>query len=345
MLNKQLVVTITLVAILISGTSGNNGYSQTPQFKNLQSKTEGWLEKTHIIFIYGKIVDQNNDAVTNASVEVSWREVTIDLDLKVRSATFRTDSEGLFVCSITNGTMPIIRGVRKQGYEFLQNQNKIVELPMEVQGKELASSSPDQPVTLVLRKKDKSTFLLHKEGLMLRNPTGEVIEDTLDVLQKRGVEVSDSDCFDDVRVLSTYEHVRRKWMLTFLATNGTDGLIVDTNLLYVAPQEGYQRKAILVEPSVRSYVYLRSRNPAIYSRIELDPSIWNVSETNEGLRVDFKAWINPYGSRNLEYETELDENWQLRKLLEADARKWLQINVLPPEPDLSSMMKTQTERE
>ena len=68
----------------------------------------------------------------------------------------------------------------------------------------------------------------------------------------------------------------------------------------------------------RRYLYVRSRDPAIYSRVlfEHDASIG----TNPSLRVSCKAWVNPYGERSLEADTRVTENhWRTRKELTAEA--------------------------
>lgn len=337
-------VSLALPLGVIARTESNSKPSsvsaeQTELRKKAEEEAKHWL-KVHIpVSIYGKVVDQNNAVVPNAEVDISWREPTLDLDLKVRSAKVKTDDQGTFTCGIEKGIMPIVRNISKDGYEFLFQQNPVVMLPMEDQGKALADTSREKPIVLVMRKKGEMTFLLSKEGQLIRASALETKKATLDILKQKGEELSMVQKYQDIAVEVAYSPTDRNWTVTYSATNGTDGLIVGTNLLYEAPQEGYQRQVVLNGPLWPKYLYLRTRTPAIYSRLNLEHSIWKESKTNEGFRVNYKAWINPYGSRNLEYESGLAEQWQLRKQLEREAKTDLLQNKRPLKPDLPKLIK------
>lgn len=312
---------------------------QTESRKKTEEETKHGLNVPAPIIIYGIVVDQNSAVVPNAEVDISWREPTLDLDLKVRSAKRNTDDQGAFTCAIAKGIMPIVRNVSKHGYEFLFQQNPVVLLSMEDQGKALAATSREEPIILVMRKKGEATFLLSKDGQLIRASSIETNVATLDLLKQKGEELPSALKYQDLAVEVVYDPTDQNWTVTYSATNGTDGLIVLTNLLYEAPQEGYQKQILLNGAPWPKYLYLRSRAPAIYSRLELEHSILKESKTNEAFRITYRAWINPYGSRNLEYESELAEQWQLRKQLEREAKAAFRQNRRPSKPDLQGFIK------
>jgi hypothetical protein len=64
----------------------------------------------------------------------------------------------------------------------------------------------------------------------------------------------------------------------------------------------------------------------------------------QGFRISYKAWINPYGSRNLEYESDLAGQWRLRKQLEREAKTNLLQNKRPSKPDLPKLVKEAKEK-
>ncbi|MGD9873840.1 MAG: hypothetical protein AB7T27_06175 [Kiritimatiellia bacterium] len=346
---RRVIFTVILVSWALSDMVAAQTASQTnPAFaaaeqtqlrKKAEEATKHWL-KVHLpITIFGKIVDQNNVVVPGAEVDISWREPTLDLDLKVRSKLCSSDDEGIFACPISKGTMPIIRNIKKDGYEFVFRQNPTVMLPMDEQGKILAETSREKPIILRMRKKGGATFLLNKEGQLIRVSSAETQRATLDVLKQRGKELPCALRYSDLAVEVAHSQVDHKWRVTYSATNGTDGLVASNDLLYESPQEGYQKKVVLNGPPWPRYLYLRSRLLAIYSRIDLEHSIWKESETNQGFRIRYNAWINPYGSRNLEYESDLTAQWQLRKQLEREARADLLQNKRPTKPDLPKLIK------
>jgi len=312
---------------------------QTKFRKKAKEEITHWLKVHAPINVYGKIVDQNNVAVSNAEVNISWREPTMDLDLKVWSMKCITDNHGTFICAIAKGMKPIVRNISKDGYEFLFQQNPVVLLPMEDQGKALASTSRDKPIVLVLRKKGETTFLLHKDGLLIRASSLENKKISLDILKQKGEDLSAELRYQDIEVEVAYNPTNRKWNITYSATNGTDGILISNNILYEAPMDGYQKQVIFNGSSLPKYLYLRSRAPAIYSRLDFEYSTWKVSKINEGLRINYKALINPYGSRNLEYESGLSEYWKLRKQLEMDSMEKLRQDKRPEKPDLPKLIK------
>jgi len=339
MIMKRLIIVSLLVLFIsvlemVAQIESNSIFLRAPTEQKDSQKAEesaGRWQKLHVpIDIYGRIIDQNNDVVGQAEVEISWYEPTIDLDLKVLNAVVKTDEQGYFNYKITKGTMPLIKTIHKNGYEFLSQWNDIVKLPAEQQGKMLAETSREEPVLLILRKMGETTFLLRNEGALIQAASQEQQIGMFNLLGRRD--------YADLYVETTYDLSDKKWEVTYWTTNETDGLIVSTNLLYEAPEEGYQKKVVWDGPPWPQYIYLQSRTPIIYSRLNMEYRSWKL-KTNETFRIDYEVWINPYGSRNLEYEPELIKHWQLRKQLEQEAKDNLPQNKRPKKPDLKALIK------
>jgi len=91
-------------------------------------------------------------------------------------------------------------------------------------------------------------------------------------------------------------------------------------------------------------MYLRSRSPAIYSRVLLKHD--DLQETNKGIgfRIIFESWANPYGERNLEYDSRLEENWYVKDELRTEAKAAIEAGRLPPKPDIAQRIKALNER-
>jgi len=134
------------------------------------------------------------------------------------------------------------------------------------------------------------------------------------------------------------------WVVTYTAINEAGGLIFTNKLLYVAPADGYQRKVTLNGPPWPKYMYLRSRSPVIYSRVLLKHD--DLQETNKGIgfRIIFESWANPYGERNLEYDSRLEENWYVKDELRTEAKAAIEAGRLPPKPDIAQRIKALNER-
>ena len=123
-----------------------------------------------------------------------------------------------------------------------------------------------------------------------------------------------------------------------LSPGGTNGGIIATHqLLYEAPRDGYQPEYAFTpedrKPVKAKYVYLRSRDPAIYTRFEIE----YINANKEFFRLSGKSMTNPYGDRNLEQATDLP--YEVTQQLTDEARAALRKNKYPVKPDLPKLIK------
>jgi hypothetical protein len=150
----------------------------------------------------------------------------------------------------------------------------------------------------------------------------------------------------DVQAEASFDTTGRCWTVVYRATNGTDGIVLCDNFLYAAPEEGY-KKEIVLQPSFRApkYLYLRSRSPAVYSRVLLEHDSWREPDTGGNFRIRYKAWINPYGERNLEADERVTkDNWRTRNELTKEAVQDIRSGRLPPKSDIVRRIRETAER-
>jgi len=330
---------IRIIVLVLFSTLCAPSFSQTngEPSSTIINKLKDWISIQEPIIVYGRVVDQYNDPVDNAEVIVAWRQFTLDLDVKIRSATVTTDMNGNFTCRITSGVWPIIRSLGRDGYELIFDQNPVMNLHLEKQKDILAVTTPTNPVILKLRKKGDATLLLSRRRALVHASAQSNQYDDVDLVLKQHELLSPLQAYKDLQVSVSYNQSNQQWTVIYTATNGADGLIVSQDVLYEAPETGYQQKVTIHNPSQHSHIYLRSRSPVIYSRIDAEHLSWRL-QPYPAFSITITALINPYGSRNLEYDVRLDKQWRLKDRLVAEAKSQLANKQYPPIPDLDELI-------
>mgnify|MGYP006292988241 CR=1 FL=1 len=326
---------------------GENQKDETPELQEHRAKLKNVFEQLQPVRIYGRVEDTEGNPVAGAEVKLSWQQATVLVGKPDagRFDTVKTGKDGRWEFVMTKPHRAFVNEVKKQGYQYTTRYNS------ESSVRNLVSrpTSQDDPIVTVLRRKGETTFLVvNPSGNRINNPLIRVLSPqsqtkTLDLLAEEN-DKNKSGEYADFQVAANYDETEGNWIVTYSATNGTDGIIVGNDLLYEAPEDGYQQEVVLNGPPWPRYLYLRSRTPAIYSRLDLEHSIWKESEKQQGFRISYKSWVNPYGSRNLEYDTDLKEEWRLRKQLEKDAKSLLKQGKRPEKPDLKALIKAEKEK-
>ncbi len=140
----------------------------------------------------------------------------------------------------------------------------------------------------------------------------------------------------DLQVKATFKTNDATWTVVLSPGNTNGGIIASDQLLYEAPETGYQPEYLFTpedrKPVREKYVYLKSRNPAIYTRYEIE----YVNANNDFFRLSGKSVTNPYGDRNLEQATDLP--WSITKQLTDEVRAAFRQNTRPVKPDLAQLL-------
>ncbi len=293
-------------------------------------------ERLQPLRIYGRVVDQDGNPLTDAEVLVSWQEATVLIGSPDfgRKDSVMSGNDGRWEFVVTKPHRAFVSDVRKEGY-YSYSETK------SSSARNLVSqpTSSESPEEISLLKKGDMTFLVHREDYQLiRVFSPQSQTNNLDLLAKKGYRHKWQP-YADLQVVASYDSASLSWAIRYTATNEADGFVASTNRLYQAPEGGYQRQIEWNAPPWPRYLYVKSRTPSIYSVIDLEHSVWTETETNQGFGISYEAWINPYGERNLEYDTDLNAVWRLKDQLEKEAMVAFSDNKRPPKPDLPVLIR------
>jgi ribosomal protein L24E len=173
------------------------------------------------------------------------------------------------------------------------------------------------------------------------------VHKTLDVLAW-GYAAQSASVYNDLQMTLYRENTNNGWNVNILATNRNDGLIFGTNLLFEAPLTGYVRQcsfSITNMTPQTGYLYVRSRDPVIFSRIRLEYSQLYEYQKPPGVRFLFEEYVNPYGERTFEYDERFNQFWQEKPKWIEEAKAALREGRYPEKIDIDALIKAKQEAE
>lgn len=329
--------------------------------------TEKALEMLPVITLYGKVLDQNGDAVPEAEVKMGWHTLRLGFGLidDTKEEWITAQKDGSFKWTLLKGFQPSLEQIRKTGYEFIRDQTPFFQaLDMD---QLLVSTSADKPLLLYLRKRGETTFLLKRGHHPLRikidgepswvpNILPESSEDEQVMRAKKKVKGQQNFWAVKKTLVSRqigfgakaeYLPGESAYKITFIAPKG-GGILASDKILYDAPAVGYQPEIIvtfhsekygqrILFPRKPTWLFIMSDEPRVYARLKLEA---NLGENRDPV-IYFDSEINPYGERN--FEEEPDMVYSVRHQLEFDAHINLHENKLAPKPDLPKLIKAAKE--
>ena len=310
---------------------------------HVHDRFKAMYDRLQPLHVYGKVIDQSGTGVDGTDVRVVWytgRSLLGGGDERIETV-IRSDSNGLWDFHADKPLRAFVSDAKKDGYECVS----IEDADSNLLAPRLTKTNP---VIVRLRKKGEETFLIvipaiNRENELIRVASPNSRTNGLDVFAQKARRAS-AGKYTDLIVAADFEPASGWWRVTYSATNGTDGIVVGSDLQYEAPKEGYQKAVVLAGPPYPRYLYLKSRAPVIYTRLDLDHNVWEGAATNRLLTINYKAWINPYGDRNLEYDRRVEQNWRVEEELTADAKQALEARRLPAKPDIGQRIKATNER-
>ncbi len=241
------------------------------------------------IEFYGKVIDENEQPIAGANVELSWTDLSA---AGGGQRAMASDANGAFsLTGIQGKSLSVV--VTKEGFEFSRTQNRF--------GFEYASFGDEQyyepvrnnPALFHLRKKGNAEPLQYREE-EIKISVGHPIMIPIDGATRLQI------------TLQSNEHPKRgKWEAEVVVQNG--GIVPAAEEFNVeAPIAGYQPSMTIgaqtpKPPAWRLYqggsFYLKLGEN--YGRLDIE-----MIPGNDWFRM--KIWINPKsGSRNLEYEPQI----------------------------------------
>lgn len=355
--NNGIFLVCLVVLISVSATANNSDLSSVERegAEKKMSRMKEILRKRDVdISFYGRVVDQNGEPIVSANVEIQITQFNPDPEKlfgQVKSLVVATDNIGGFSIEEERGRDIYVKNISKSGYEYAMAQNRSSFQYFEESGHPKPFvADKTTPVLFRLRKQGDTAFLLENkycECQISVNESGKTKGyDFIHQKQIRNLETSvlnGETLTCDLRIKATFNTNNATWIVVLSSGSTNGGIIVSEQLFYEAPKDGYQSEYTFVpedrKPLKAKYVYLKSREPAIYTRLELD----NCNAGKSFFRLNGEiAVTNPYGDRNLEQATDLP--YEVTKQLTDEAKTAFRQNKRPQKPDLPKLVKEAKEK-
>ncbi len=261
---------------------------------------------THVYF-YGKVVDQHGNPVSNALVKTEIGKWRI-LDANSSYYQFKTDSQGNFSIEDIGAINMIVGSIEKDGYEikagtYLQGYKRDANDPAPL----WSETSKEKPWIFHAWKKTEAEPLVYDKGLFGFKFDGRKYTINFKTGKKLEGIVNSGDLVVSIwRNPNSSRSNVGDWKVSLEAISG--GLIETMDVfMNEAPEAGYSSSwSMDYKKNASNYkrktswekFYLKSRN-RLYIRLEMEIiPYFNDKEA----AIDMKIWMNPNGSRNLQYD-------------------------------------------
>lgn len=284
-----------------------------PRWKDYEVKRKSnpsWEWETPIEF-YGKVVDERNQPVAGASIDVAWSGTVEEYGGDgVGKRILTSDANGMFTLAGVEGKGITVR-VSKDGYHVPSESN--------MQWFEYAGFweptfiEPDRntPVVfhLVKRPVAEPTYRIGSR-IFLEPPA---LETHLDLLSPTAQSTVPADLH--VRITrppgASYEKPF-DWSVTIEGRNGAEIVETTDEFMLQAPADGYQPKLVRdyknptgnARQKVRFYV--RSKGRKLYAAVDFEMAAYRRMNGSEPASIVISATVNPNDSPNVEYDPEKD---------------------------------------
>ena len=279
--------------------------SATPAPKTKDEQMSALLTMTSQtpISFFGKVIDQQGAPVAGVKVTATAEVVRRFMEENwVRQSTL-SDSRGLFQFVGLHGQSLSVF-LEKAGYQYKSN-NLVYEYSIHSPEKERHRPDPAAPVVFTMAKLKGAEPLIHYRVRIDAPVNGSPT--SFDLLTGKKLP-SGGDVV--VKVDRQPEHIQRGQRFDWKATiEVPGGGIAELNDAYPteAPADGYEPQFTIEMPaagkewedSATHSFYLKLRDGKFYARLRLEITA-DYEPPPTG--VTLEAWVNPSGSRNLEYD-------------------------------------------
>ncbi len=280
----------------------------------------------------GKTLDRYDNPIQDVNVKICWDKAGWLVGASEQSSVtwVKSDHKGEWSLVLNKTLRAYVEGASKEGYEYIYSVDSGKNLAEPYNKKEAG-----QFIVRLRKKAEESLLVINPESGYGRTYVLEVAAKhsatgQIDVLDDK---TQKRDCYYwDVFVHAKYEEALNSWQTLFFVTNQTDGIVVSDELLYEAPPDGYKKEVVWLESSKPRYLYLKTRAPSIYSRINLEYYQYT-ERPNNRLRITYKSFTNPYGERSLEDAGELRKYTFAAEELIHEAKQAIQTGTLPKKPE------------
>lgn len=270
--------------------------------RELDKTDKQWEWKTPIEF-YGRVIDSGDHPVPGAQIHFVWNDTSAEGSSMADTVS---DGAGLFSLSGVRGKVLSVY-VQKDGYyTFQQGVQRSFDFAA-FWDKYYYEPDAKNPVIFRLRKKAQAEPLVVRSGLYGFPNNGAPIYWDLKTGKRSRELIPDADIA--VRVLRGQPvNNRYDWSVVIEGVNGTGLVESNEEFMFTAPAGGYQSKVeVKQEASASDWksdlqrnFYVNGQNGRFYARIEADMIPSYGADTQAAFNA--KVYVNPSGSRNLEYD-------------------------------------------
>ncbi len=349
LMNVATLVTLSLVS------SGAKVLGNEDGDKDVIEHTRSLLERLPPARVYGKVLDQNDVPVEGAAVDVHWKEANPLRPTRpfTKKTLVYTLADGTWKLSALRGGSVFVQSVSKVSYEFSHAYNPFLRSPERVYLDRWTTK--ENPVVIRLRKKGETTLLLRPRGHVL-SFSGETMTYRINLVESVAKIITDDSTpdYDSADIVITGARIESPagWVFTVEAIGTDGGVLLEgaQSVRYEAPEEGYRAEEVVdVIPRPHPHIptklkveskyrlNLRSRDSLMYSSVML---MFRAENDAQECRLEmYDIMINPYGSRNMEYEVALDKRWELEERLTNEAKAALMRGERPAVPDLPALIR------
>lgn len=263
------------------------------------------------IQFYGLVIDQDSNPIPGVKVTLSIRTTKESMPGKINDVfeypVMNSDAQGRFAITDARGALLSVQSLEKSGYESSEKSLNRAHYWYWSDPREVFHPKSEKPEVFHMWKKMGSERLVRK-GIGQRIPYDGTPAD-FDLLEGKAV-ASGGDLHvmlvrNPLRI--TYGQTHYEWTATVEAP---DGGVIETSdeQMYRAPAEGYQSKLVVHmaadDPQWTDMktvtVYLKLRGGKYYGRVQLE---FNVGSDRQATPFYVTSFVNPSGSRNLEYSS------------------------------------------
>jgi hypothetical protein len=302
------------------------------------------IRKLKPTYVTGKVVDTLGHPLSGVEVELIWYKHTLDPNeyWKQYKEIITTGISGKyeFICDkARHGTVT----AKKDGFAYVYRSGADTVIG--------GYSYIKDAGILVLRKCETKTLVLGKTDMAATDRMFVFYETdkaskTTDMFSMLAGRNEHSSTNKDLMVSAVFDKKTKSWQVIFSVTHETDGFCTKTNLLYVAPDEKYSQQYCFNATNTRSesiYFYLRTGNPAVYSRLHVDYKIKHTNKYETCLNLNYAITVNPYGERTFEYDERVDQFWREKPQWVEDAKAALRERRYPGKIDIDALIKAEKE--
>jgi hypothetical protein len=252
----------------------------------------GSLGAAKIVF-YGKVVDQDGKPLSEVQVSGKTGSKVAFYTEEHREYQTTTDVNGLFVFDNFKGDGLVI-DLKKAGYKFgSDNRNFLYSAITGDQKRH--HPNPEKPVMFTMFKSMGTEPLIFYYGEFFYGKTdGTPLR--IDLANIKSVNQG-----GDLEIKIVKNQNTKEWLTTLTVLEG--GLVEEgKDYQFLAPLTGYENPVLLDIPltqrNFENPYYIKSQNGRHFSRVVLSINL----DSEDKFGVALRVWLNPSGSRNLEYD-------------------------------------------